>query len=73
VSCVGAGPSVVIDEQTGFVVDNATVSWSNAIERLLDNPGLVVEMGKQGREFVKAKYSVTAQENTFLSLFTESQ
>lgn len=51
VSCVGAGPSVVIDEQTGFVVDNATVSWSNAIERLLDNPGLVVEMGKQGREF----------------------
>ena len=74
VSSTDVGHTVVIDGQTGFVVDdNSSEAWVRAIGRLLENPSLINEMGKLGREFVKRQFSVDSQQQRFLSLFSDSK
>jgi glycosyltransferase involved in cell wall biosynthesis len=72
VSNVGAGKSIVIDGRTGFVVPNDVDAWCQAIRRLLEDPELVEEMGKRGRELVREHWSMQSQLNGFLSLFSET-
>jgi glycosyltransferase involved in cell wall biosynthesis len=73
VSSTGSGHEVVIDGETGFVVDNTPDAWMNALCQLIDKPDLISRMGTRARRYIDARYSVRSQEGTYLSLFSDSQ
>lgn len=57
VSSVGGLPEVVIQDETGLIVDKKdTQAAAEAIERLILNPELRKEMGERGREHVLSVY-----------------
>ena len=56
----------------GFVVDPHDVNAiRNAIETLLDNPQVALDMGSSGRDAVKEKYNWKTQEKKFLDLYSD--
>lgn len=58
VSSVGGLPEVVIQNQTGLIVDKKDANAAaNAIERLILNPELRTEMGERGRQHVLSVYN----------------
>ncbi|QJR15677.1 glycosyltransferase [Usitatibacter palustris] len=71
VSSTGSGHEVVDDGQSGFVVENTTQAWVDAIESLLRNPARLEAMGARARAHVEPRYSMHSQRATFLSLFGE--
>ena len=70
VSATGSGHEVVIDSETGFVVKNTTEAWVNALSKLLAEPETVRVMGAKAREYIRLHYSVEANTDIFLNLFT---
>ena len=73
VSDVGSGREVVDDGVTGIVVPNETAAWVAALQRLLDDPDERQRLGKAARAKILGKYSVPAQTENFLGLFTEER
>ena len=71
VSATGSGHEVVIDGETGFVVENTTEAWLAALSKLLAAPETMMAMGGRAREYIRLHYSVEANTATFLNLFTE--
>ena len=69
VSSVGSGREVVVDGDTGLVVDNDTASWVRALDRLLGEPSLVCEMGAKARDYILKTYSVAANVSNYVRLF----
>lgn len=56
---IGAIAEAVIDGQTGFISPSAdTVTLSERIERLIQDPALRQKMGKQSREHAEAQFSI---------------
>ena len=57
---VGGIPQVVIDEETGFLVENKDKNGLvKAIKQLFEQPKLRQEFGKKGHLFLKEHYSIT--------------
>ena len=56
VSDVGMNRDVVIDGETGILVEPGG-DWEPALRRLLSNRALRLEMGRKGRAHVVANYS----------------
>ena len=57
-TAVGGIPEVVVPEETGILVDPADSGQiAAAVNRLLENPELAVEMGSKGRRRVEEKFS----------------
>lgn len=55
---VGGIPEVVIDNETGILVEPQNVEQiSQAIIKLIEDKQLRLEMGKKGRQFVQEKYN----------------
>ncbi len=76
VSNVGGLPEVVVDEETGFVVERESVlATTAAIARLLDAPALRARMGEAGRNHVLAHYdwekSVDRMEEVYARVLAE--
>ncbi len=69
VSSTGSGTEVVINDKTGFVVDNDVASWIRALEKLLSDPELARRMGQNARKFILTKYSVSANVENYLKMF----
>lgn len=69
-SNVGAGPDVVRDQETGFVVENSDDAWVGALRTLIDNPDRRIKMGAAAREHVLRTYSVPSQTSAYLELFS---
>jgi glycosyltransferase involved in cell wall biosynthesis len=55
-SRVGANKEVVVDGQTGYLVDSQE-EWVDAIGRLIDSDSLRIQMGEQGRLAANRQYS----------------
>lgn len=55
-SRVGGLPEIVAHERTGLLVEPGEVA--GALRRLLDDPVAAMEMGRQGRERVKERFTV---------------
>ena len=68
VSPVGANCEVVENGVNGYWADSEN-DWYKYLELLLTDTLLRIEMGKKGREKVKASYSVEATKNQFFNLF----
>lgn len=69
VSAVGSGGEVVIDGETGFVVENDTQSWVDALDRLLAHRDLAHKMGFSARNYILKNYSVKANVGNYVALF----
>jgi glycosyltransferase involved in cell wall biosynthesis len=55
---VGGIPELMLDNETGFLVNKGNSDeWEKRIEDLLNNNNKRNEMGKNGRKFVKEKFS----------------
>jgi glycosyl transferase family 1/glycosyl transferase family 4 len=70
---VGGLPEIVEHERTGLLVDSppAPEELAAAVQRLLDDPALAAEMGRQGREKVKRQFSIEAMVEGTLRVYEE--
>lgn len=72
VSNVGGMKYGLLDGETGFVVNAGdTVSFANALERLILNPDLKKSMGVKGVDFVKANYDNSILLKQLLELYSQ--
>jgi glycosyltransferase involved in cell wall biosynthesis len=72
VSNVGGLPEVVLNGETGIIVEpKDPEKLAVEIEKLLLNEDLRTEMGKKGREFVKAHYNLPDNVERMLSIYYE--
>jgi glycosyltransferase involved in cell wall biosynthesis len=69
VSPVGMNTEVVQSGVNGYVC-NSLVEWRAALEKLLLNPELRIQLGEAARATVVERYSVLANRRNFLSLFS---
>ena len=69
VSEVGANVVAVPDDIAGYTC-RTEQDWYEKLELLLQNPGLRIQLGEAGRDWVKQNYSIQAHQTTFLDLFT---
>jgi glycosyltransferase involved in cell wall biosynthesis len=59
-SSVGANLDVIVQGETGFLVETDE-DWEEAIKKLLTNPELRTTMGAKARERIVARYSLQSQ------------
>ncbi|XP_004976635.1 alpha-1,3/1,6-mannosyltransferase ALG2 [Setaria italica] len=58
IACNSGGPvETVVNEVTGFLCDPSPTEFSKAMLKLVNDPDLVVRMGKQARDHVVQKFS----------------
>lgn len=70
VTDVSGFKEVVLDSQTGFIVPRKNIDQAtNAIQKLIDNPQLRIDMGKKGREFVIANYEWKNNLQTMIDIY----
>jgi colanic acid/amylovoran biosynthesis glycosyltransferase len=69
----GAIPESLADGETGFLVPVGEPSTLAAsIERFIDTPSLIVEMGKRGRRFVEERFDVTVERSLLRELYNRA-
>ena len=68
VSPVGVNTRIVDDGINGFIC-SSNEDWKNAIEKLLSNKALLLEMSKQTRKKIIDHYSVKSNSQNFIGLF----
>ena len=69
---VGSVPTTVIDDETGFLVPPGDAdALAEQVSKLLHDPQLASELGKNGREMVKARYSVDVMVRGYEDLIEE--
>ena len=66
-SNVAINASIVQHGQSGFMVEG-NEQWQDAIERLVESPGLRKAMGQAGREIVKQRFDVKDAANLLANL-----
>ncbi len=67
-SPVGVNTKIVQEGVTGFLCEEVN-AWEPLLKKLLEDPELRAELGKNGRKLVEGIYSVEANCERFLSLF----
>ncbi|MBI3999788.1 MAG: GT4 family glycosyltransferase PelF [Candidatus Omnitrophica bacterium] len=69
---VGGVPEIVVDEKTGLLVPpNDVLRLSQSILRLLRNPGEAMELGEEGYEYVKQKFSEKKMMEQILAIYEQ--
>jgi len=66
-SNVGGIPYQIIDGKTGYLVNNIE-ECANRVVKLLKNPKLAQEMGKNGKEYVRKQFLITRQLEDYVKL-----
>lgn len=70
-SDVGLNSKLISNAENGFLLhENDTTSWLSALLTLLKDEGLRNKMGKSGREKVQKYYSVDANKEKIMALFS---
>ncbi|CAN0126531.1 unnamed protein product, partial [Chrysoparadoxa australica] len=67
-SPVGLNPQIFQPEVTGSLAETKH-HWVEHLKKLIQNPSLRAEMGKNGQKLIIDFYSVKSQKGHFLSLF----
>ena len=68
VSPIGVNTKIVDDGVNGFICTSAA-DWENAIEKLIINPALLIEISSRTQQKIEQHYSVKSNQNNFLNLF----
>jgi glycosyltransferase involved in cell wall biosynthesis len=66
-SAVGANKDVVVQNETGFLV-NTDSEWENALKRLLTDSNLRFSMGAKARDRIVLRYSLASQVPAWVQL-----
>lgn len=66
---VGGIPEVVIDGETGILVDQDPVLIANALKTLFKNPGLLMRMGITARSVVEERFDIRIAGRRYESLY----
>jgi glycosyltransferase involved in cell wall biosynthesis len=69
VSSTGSGREVVLDGETGRVVDNNEAAWREALKELLSEEAKRRAFGLAAREHILKHYSVPAWKQAYIELF----
>lgn len=56
-SNVGVNNEVILDEKSGFIVDQSNTTWKKHLETLIHTPSLCKEMGIKARTHIQKHYS----------------
>ena len=67
-SPVGVNTQIIQHGVTGLIANNAE-EWKDHLAQLIKSPQMRAELGKSGRRLIQENYSVSGQEDLFLSLF----
>lgn len=71
-TCFGGTPELVVDGVTGFVRNPLeTENYADAMTALLKDPALAQKMGQAGQKRVETEFSMKAQAQAYLELFTK--
>ncbi len=69
-TCFGGSAEVVLDGETGFIVDPLQVeALAGALLRLLRDDALRASMGERGRERIRAHFDLTRQVEQMLEIY----
>ncbi len=69
-TCFGGTPEVVIDNETGYIVDpNDTDLMASKIATLLKDQALAHKLGEAGYERLKKNFGLEEQANKYLNIF----
>lgn len=69
IACNSGGPlETILDGETGYLCSPTARSFSDAMLKLVNQPNLVKEMGVNGHEFVKSKFSSASFRSTLADL-----
>jgi glycosyltransferase involved in cell wall biosynthesis len=61
-TCFGGTPEVVVDNETGFIVNPFNLKiMSERIVTLLKNPALAEKMGQAGQQRIKEEFNLNQQ------------
>jgi colanic acid/amylovoran biosynthesis glycosyltransferase len=65
-------PELVINEKTGFLVDEKDISeLANKIEYLISNPQIIKEFGIEGRKVIEENYNIQKLNDTLIKTYRE--
>ncbi|MGN6399002.1 MAG: glycosyltransferase, partial [Flavisolibacter sp.] len=68
-SAVGVNNEIIDQGVNGFLCTTA-LEWENALERLLKDENLRLEMGLAGRKKIVEQYSISSQAAAFIALLS---
>lgn len=69
-SKIGANNRVIIDNETGFLVQwDSEEEWYDKIKELILSPDLRRKMGTEGRKHIVKNYSVSSTKQVYLDIF----
>ncbi len=69
-TCFGGSPEVVLDGETGFIVNPLKVeAFAACMQRLLTDEALRAAMGERGRERIRAQFSLTRQVSQMTEIY----
>ncbi len=69
---VGGILELIQDNKTGLLVPSANpVALADAIERLLNNPQMIPEMGRNAKEFIEKNYTIEKMVDSIESLYID--
>lgn len=69
VSPVGMNTEVVTDSMNGYICSTPE-EWYAALEKILQDPNLRIELGKAARQTIESRYAVISNSDNFLKLFS---
>ena len=74
-SAVGAQPEIVVDNKTGFLIDDYSNvdRWASKLNSLLSDRELATTMGQLGRDRALAEFSERERNLKFLALYRRLQ
>ncbi len=68
-SPVGVNNQIIQNGENGYLCSEAD-EWQKVLTKLIEDPELRKTIGKKGRETVQEKYSVRANTDKYLKLFS---
>lgn len=73
-TCFGGSPEVVLDGETGFIVNPLQVeAFADCLLRLLSDDALRAAMGARGRERMRAHFSLARQVSQMLEIYRQAK
>ena len=72
-TCFGGSPELVLDGETGFIVNPFdTATFADRLSRLLRDEGLRRELGWRGRERIRRRFRLADQARAFVELYKKA-
>ena len=71
---VGGIPELIMDNETGFLIEKGNAEkWIEKLSLLINDPELCKRIGSKGKEFTKEKFEWTVIANEFIDILKEEK